>query len=151
VGLTVGVGLVGPALASGDPGWAYLREQVDELNRLLADAGLPQHHEPEEPADPPLEIGVGPYDALQRLRRLAPDAKHLQRHSDHDGFYVPIPFDDVLTGSADGVGEVGSSYALRDELERLDLDGRPEESATRDALLEAARASIERGALLVFG
>jgi hypothetical protein len=151
VGLTVTVGAVGPALASGDPGWAHLREQVDELNGLLAEAGLPEHDEPEDPPEPPLEIGIGPYGALQRLRRLAPDAEHLQRHSDQDGFYVPIPFEHVLTGSADGVGEVGSSYALRDELEALDVAGRPEESATRDALLEAASASIERGALLLFG
>jgi len=150
VGLTAAVGVVGPALASGEPGWAYLRERLDELNRLLAAAGLPEHDEPDT-GEAPLEIGVGPYDALHRLRRLAPGAEHLVRHSDDDGFYVPIPFDHVLTGSADGVGEVGSSYALRDELERLDLDGRPEESATRAALLEAARASIERGALLVFG
>jgi hypothetical protein len=150
VGLSVAVGVVGPAIASGDPGWEHLRKQVDELNRLLAEAGLPEHREPEVASERPLEIGVGPYDALHRLRRLAPDAEHLQRHSDHDGFFVPIPFDHVLTGSADGVGEVGSSYALRDELEALDVSGRPEESATRDALLEAAHASIERGALLLF-
>jgi hypothetical protein len=184
--LTATVGLVGVALASeDDPGFTPLREQVDELNRLLRSAGLPPHEEPELDDDP-LEVSLGSYGFLHRLRRVAayrwagepapepgpaplddpvldryyrddgaggePRFDHLILHSDHDGFYVPLRFERVLHGSPDGVGSVGSSYALVEELELL-REGLGEdtvERATCDELLEAARASIEQGALLVF-
>lgn len=188
MGLEVSVGFVGAALESGDSGFDYLREQLDELNRLLVSAGLPPHAEPSL-EDDPLELSIGGYGFLHRLRRVAahlwageplpdpgsepdgdpiveryyqsdgaaepgPRFDHLLLHSDSDGFYVPTPFQQVLHGSPDGIGVVGSSYALRDELERLKaaLDERyTVELTTCAELLAAARASVETGALLLFG
>ena len=156
MGLTATVGLVGAALASGDAGWDYLQGQLDDLNALLGAAGLPAHREPEA-GEELLEVALGGYGALHRLRDAAVALggerfDHLLLHSDHDGFYVPIPFERVLRGDAGGVGEVGSSYALRDELETLarSLEPGSVEAVTCAGLLEAAVASLERGALLMF-
>ncbi|CAA2102873.1 hypothetical protein [Variovorax paradoxus] len=76
---------------------------------------------------------------------------HLICHSDAEGFYVPVEFDDVLFSDADSEDEaltggmLGSSYRLRDELVQvapalgiaLD-DGQlsDEEAARIDALAE---------------
>jgi hypothetical protein len=69
VALGLSVGLVGPALAQEDPGWGYLRGWIDELNRLLREAGLPEHREPE--AVEPFELELPGYRGLHLLRRIA--------------------------------------------------------------------------------
>lgn len=106
-------------------------------------------------------------------------SSHLLCHSDSEGYYVPVEFDDLLVDS-DGElpgGVVGSSYRLRDELlsltDQLEIgvddrgqlsDDRVDELSRQRpsnvpfarerlvwlALFEAARASLEHDTTIVF-
>jgi hypothetical protein len=103
---------------------------------------------------------------------------HLLVHSDAEGFYVPVEFGDVLFGDDVPGTMLGSSHALARECEELaqalgvpaDLDPESEElwnaseeqgegdgwrrygveSFTCVRLLAAARASVRRGAAVVY-
>lgn len=105
---------------------------------------------------------------------------HLLCHSDSDGYYIPVDFEDPLylaEGAApDGAGMVGSSQRLRTELAgiasaigiRLEADGRlsaaqiaaveraeghlpfASEQYTWMVLYRACQASIESGHAIVF-
>jgi hypothetical protein len=63
------------------------------------------------------ERGVATLRRTESVRRF----DHLVFHSDADGMYLPIAFDDVVIGAGeDGMGfAVGSSYALRRECQEL--------------------------------
>ncbi|SCX73138.1 hypothetical protein [Variovorax sp. EL159] len=69
----------------------------------------------------PLPDGVDPTDDPVVEDALFDSESHLIRHSDADGFYVPVDFEEVLYSDPDDEKEVvggmlGSSYRLRDEL-----------------------------------
>lgn len=69
----------------------------------------------------PLEDDVDPSDDPVVEDALHESESHLIRHSDAEGFYVPVDFEEVLYSSPDDDDEVtggmlGSSYRLRDEL-----------------------------------
>ncbi|GGU99091.1 hypothetical protein GCM10010182_15000 [Actinomadura cremea] len=104
---------------------------------------------------------------------------HLVHHSDCEGYYVPVPFDEVIVDQRLAGGHLGSSVRLLDEVRRIaaalelpaDLDLEAEdvfdavdaetpaaevwrrhgvESYTCLQLISAAEHSIATGAALVF-
>lgn len=126
----------------------------------------------------PLEPGEDPADdpvLRQMYRRLE---SHLLCHSDREGYYVPIDFDDPILDPDHDIrgGVVGSSYRLRDELlsltEVLEVevdDGQLSDQVAEQistqrpaevpfaierlvwlALFESARVSIEKNTAVVF-
>lgn len=99
----------------------------------------------------PMEEGADPSEdpAVQAALDIA--ESHLICHSDAEGFYVPVEFDEVLFSEAEDEAEaltggmLGSSYRLRDELVQVApvlgialADGQlsDEEAARIDALGE---------------
>jgi hypothetical protein len=68
----------------------------------------------------PVEDGIDPADDPAIQAALDELDSHLICHSDAEGFYVPVEFDEVLFSDSDDVelsgGMLGSSYRLRDEL-----------------------------------
>lgn len=99
----------------------------------------------------PVEEGADPSEdpAVQAALDIA--ESHLICHSDAEGFYVPVEFDEVLFSDAESEDEaltggmLGSSYRLRDELVQVApalgitlVDGQlsDEEAARIDALGE---------------
>jgi hypothetical protein len=129
--------------------------QLEIVNQLLEQNGLPRHVEPETfgPVRPRRHVGSFPYSFLHYLRRafarlrkypdqpLEPVGKgedpaddpavedagslfdsHLLCHSDAEGFYVPIAFDEVIfdlekRGLAGAM--LGSSVKLMHELSEV--------------------------------
>ncbi|MEU8901345.1 hypothetical protein [Nocardia sp. NPDC048505] len=155
MGLAISVHSYASALTyADDPEYLeYLREDIDTINRVLADNGLPPHTEAETegPATMRKHAGSFPYSFVHYLRRayahaythpgqpLTPLAEgrqptedplleevmygfesHLICHSDAEGYYVPIDFDQVLVPEDPGIklagGLLGSSVALLREL-----------------------------------
>lgn len=126
---------------------------------------------PLEPGEDPAEDPV----LHQMYRRMD---SHLLCHSDREGYYVPVDFEDLILDPDHEIrgGVLGSSYRLRDELIsiadalEIELDGaslsddvaekvskqRPTEVPFAIerlvwlALFEAARVSIEKGTAVVF-
>ena len=196
MGLAVCVGMLAELLEDDPESAEGFEEELAEVNRVLAAAGLPPHTEPRGPLelDSRASIDGFPYSFIHYLRRayahrvLSPDwvatpladdvdptadpkiqalldgcESHLLCHSDAEGFYVPVDFDEVLfdgdggdeeeaEGDADieepaGLpgGMLGSSQRLLEELvfvapalgTRLD-DGRlsDEEAERIDALID---------------
>jgi hypothetical protein len=196
MGLAVCVGMLAELLEDDPESAKGFEEELAEVNRVLAAAGLPPHTEPRGPLelDSRASIDGFPYSFIHYLRRayahrvLSPDwmatpladdvdptadpkiqalldgcESHLLCHSDAEGFYVPVDFDEVLfdgdggdeeeaEGDADieepaGLpgGMLGSSQRLLEELVfvapalgiRLD-DGRlsDEEAERIDALID---------------
>lgn len=195
MGLAVCVGMLAELLEDDPESAEGFEEELAEVNRVLAAAGLPPHNEPRGPLelDSRASIDGFPYSFIHYLRRayahrvLSPDwmatpladdvdptadpkiqalldgcESHLLCHSDAEGFYVPVDFDEVLfdgdggdeeeAGDADieepaGLpgGMLGSSQRLLEELVfvapalgiRLD-DGRlsDEEAERIDALID---------------
>ena len=196
MGLAVCVGMLAELLEDDPESAEGFEEELAEVNRVLAAAGLPPHTEPRGPLelDSRASIDGFPYSFIHYLRRayahrvLSPDwvatpladdvdptadpkiqalldgcESHLLCHSDAEGFYVPVDFDEVLfdgdggdeeeiEGDADieepaGLpgGMLGSSQRLLEELVfvapalgiRLD-DGRlsDEEAERIDALID---------------
>lgn len=196
MGLAVCVGMLAELLEDDPESAEGFEEELAEVNRVLAAAGLPPHTEPRGPLelDSRASIDGFPYSFIHYLRRayahrvLSPDwvatpladdvdptadpkiqalldgcESHLLCHSDAEGFYVPVDFDEVLfdgdggdeeeaEGDADieepaGLpgGMLGSSQRLLKELVfvapalgiRLD-DGRlsDEEAERIDALID---------------
>lgn len=111
--------------------WGY--SGVHYLRRIAAYIGLDKEVPGpggDNPADDPVLIEYYDY--------LAPGFEHLVMHSDAEGFYVPLDFEDVIYPSEElGVagGIVGSSVRLLSECTRLaawlelplDLDPESEE------------------------
>ena len=69
----------------------------------------------------PVEDGVDPSEDPVVEDVLYSSQSHLVCHSDAEGFYVPVDFDEVLYSEPDGDeqlagGMLGSSYRLLDEL-----------------------------------
>jgi len=163
----------------GYSGLHYLRRIAAHL---AAGQPLPPPGDDDASSDP---VQQGYYDAVigkLRLLRRAPkfDRRfdHLLVHSDAEGFYVPIEFDDVIVTDDVPGSMLGSSHALVRECEELaqalgipsDLDPESEElwqasenqgegegwqrygveSFTCVRLLAAARASLQRRAAVVF-
>lgn len=69
----------------------------------------------------PVEDGVDPSEDPAVEDVLYSSESHLICHSDAEGFYVPVDFDEVLYSEPDddkqlAGGMLGSSYRLRDEL-----------------------------------
>ncbi|MBB3638373.1 hypothetical protein [Variovorax atrisoli] len=196
MGLAVCVGMLAELLEDDPESAEGFEEELAEVNRVLAAAGLPPHTESRGPLelDSRASIDGFPYSFIHYLRRayahrvLSPDwvatpladdvdptadpkiqalldgcESHLLCHSDAEGFYVPVDFDEVLfdgdggdeeeaEGDADieepaGLpgGMLGSSQRLLEELVfvapalgiRLD-DGRlsDEEAERIDALID---------------
>jgi hypothetical protein len=181
------------------------RRRFEVLRDALAAEGITGWSEPDLP--PPTYGDSFPYGWLHHLRRayalvwdeqevtpvrtrddldrsdgVVKDAasmftSHLLCHSDAEGYYVPVRFEDplFLSESIPGAGMVGSSYALLDELMRVapaigitpeedgtiadaesirSDDGRGDPFAIEQtvwlALYDACRASIRYGSAVVF-
>ena len=196
MGLAVCVGMLAELLEDDPESAEGFEEELAEVNRVLAAAGLPPHTEPRGPLelDSRASIDGFPYSFIHYLRRayahrvLSPDwvatpladdvdptadpkiqalldgcESHLLCHSDAEGFYVPVDFDEVLFDGDGGDeeeaegdvdieepaglpgGMLGSSQRLLEELVfvapalgiRLD-DGRlsDEEAERIDALID---------------
>ena len=86
---------------------------LHHLRRIAAHVGagqpLPEPGTKEAAADPLLDklYGNPPQGQFQ----------HLIHHSDADGFYLPVEFDDVLISGR--LGMIGSTYSLKKELDQL--------------------------------
>jgi hypothetical protein len=108
----------------------------------------------------PVEDGADPSEdpAIQAALDVA--ESHLICHSDAEGFYVPVEFEDVLFSESESEeealtgGMLGSSYRLRDELVQVapalgialtDGDLSDEEAARIDALVEKEEAEDDEG------
>jgi hypothetical protein len=207
VGLSISVGRLAWCIAEGceEEEIEHARDDIREINRILAENDLPAHVEPEKL--PPFRDrcrGVGlPYTMIHHLRRAVAYARqapkefvppmkgdptrdpridrelsvlmdsHLICHSDGDGFYVPIDFEEPLY--YDG-GVLGSCQAavrelvlvaplLRIRLRKGKLSDAGAEEINDDPkshplkteryvwlkLFERFRYSIEAGAVVTFG
>ena len=172
----------------GYSGLHYLRRIAAHLD---ANGELPPPGGDDSAEDPVIQAYYERLDAgtggglLGRLRRRGPAPAapagrfdHLINHSDSEGYYVPQRFDRVLRDERVAGELVGSSHALRAELETLrdalaipELDPEGDELAlavesqgegesvwqrygiesfTCARLLAAAETSVERGAAIVF-
>lgn len=145
MGLAVGVGVLADLLEHDEEGAGWLRAQIEKLNRVLAKRGLPPHQEPEAlPPLEQRSLGSIPYSFLHALRRAyacmrqgeplrtgeltAEDEdfvldvavtfmdSHLLSHSDAEGFYVPVDFEDPLGDDSLPGGFAGSTPRLLAEL-----------------------------------
>ena len=78
--------------------------------------------EPCEDDEDPSECDMVDDYGIEAMTGGEPEYMHLMQHSDCDGYYVPLDFDEVLMpGEKDEIGEVmiGSSYRLKEECEQL--------------------------------
>jgi len=208
MGLDVGVGwLARWSRELDEEEFQGFREPYDSLNELLAEAGVPRHHEPLDiPEDQTFDAQMIGYSGLHTVRRLAayyalerrlppepgrrvdaskdavlgriyeahashykrqpagwlskllrkhpqkPKFQHLLWHSDCEGFYVPIDFDEVILDNSQpqlpGLGGmIGSTRFLLEECRELArLIGLPPEiDPEDDRLWEAAEADADTG------
>jgi hypothetical protein len=205
MGLAVGVGVLADLIIHDQEGADWQRSSIAQLNAVLARNGLPPHREPERFAKKLRQHGCTsfPYSFLHYLRRAfahvredlpVPDDdtirpehetviedagsmldSHLLCHSDAEGFYVPIDFDEPIFDDDVLAHMLGSSQGLLRELIEVAphigidlLDDRPTpacEAELREiedggplwrerlvwyTLFEAATLSIEHGTLIVF-
>jgi hypothetical protein len=167
----------------GYSGLHYLRRVAAHLavRGEMPDPGTQETVDEDDVMEQYYDAAVGPTSLRGIFRRrpqLTRRFDHLMQHSDAEGFYVPIPFDDVI-GDDRLVGTLlGSSQRLESELAQTaealelpaDLDPHGDavlaaaeeqgvgegwraygvESLTCVQLLDAARASVSRGAAVVF-
>ncbi|WP_295988961.1 hypothetical protein [uncultured Variovorax sp.] len=138
MGLAVCVGMLAELLEDDPESAEGFEEELAEVNRVLAAAGLPLHTEPRGPLELDSRASTDgfPYSFIHYLRRayahrvLSPDwvatpladdvdptadpqiqalldgcDSHLLCHSDAEGFYVPVDFDEVLFDEDGGKGE----------------------------------------------
>jgi hypothetical protein len=205
MGLAVGVGVLADLIIHDEEGADWLRRSLADVNTVLARNDLPAHREPERFGKPPRLHGCMsfPYSFLHYLRRafahvreglpvpdddelrpkhdrVVEDAgsmldSHLLCHSDAEGFYVPIDFEEPIFDDDVLAHMLGSSQGLLRELievaPHIDIalvDNRPTpacEAELRDiedggrlwrerlvwyTLFEAATLSIEHGSAIVF-
>ncbi|HEY0255069.1 MAG TPA: hypothetical protein VGC41_26260, partial [Kofleriaceae bacterium] len=149
MGLAVSTHFLADMIKNDEEGAGWIRNSIELVNTLLAEAGLPAHVEPTDVRTKMRpHVGSFPYSFLHYLRRayahvhegaeltpLAPgedptedetveDASsmfdtHLLCHSDSEGYYVPIEFEDVIfdTEKRGLPGEMlGSTQRLMAEL-----------------------------------
>ncbi|RUR68462.1 hypothetical protein ABL849_07770 [Variovorax sp. 375MFSha3.1] len=159
MGLAVCVGMLAELLEDDPESAEGFEEELAEVNRVLAAAGLPPHTEPRGPLelDSRASIDGFPYSFIHYLRRayahrvLAPDwvatpladdvdptadpkiqalldgsESHLLCHSDAEGFYVPIDFQEVLFDS-DGSDEDEEEDDAQEEADEAEGDADLEE------------------------
>ncbi|WP_418124964.1 hypothetical protein [Variovorax sp. 160MFSha2.1] len=159
MGLAVCVGMLAELLEDDPESAEGFEEELAEINRVLAAAGLPPHTEPRGPLelDSRASIDGFPYSFIHYLRRayahrvLAPDwvatpladdvdptadpkiqalldgsESHLLCHSDAEGFYVPIDFQEVLF-DGDGSDEDEEEDDAQEEADEAEGDADLEE------------------------
>ena len=159
MGLAVCVGMLAELLEDDPESAEGFEEELAEVNRVLAAAGLPPHTEPRGPLelDSRASIDGFPYSFIHYLRRayahrvLAPDwvatpladdvdptadpkiqalldgsESHLLCHSDAEGFYVPIDFQEVLF-DGDGSDEDEEEDDAQEEADDAEGDADLEE------------------------
>lgn len=174
MGLAISVGLLASLDQLDAEGATWFREQINKVYKVLEDEGTPPFTEPETvPVRAFKSVSSYPYSFLHYLRRayafqreglpLAPadspisetdfeiiqDASslfdsHLLVHSDAEGFYVPVEFDDPIFSDDIPGAILGSSQGLLRELVKvapflgieLTESGEPTEPA-RQKLLDA--------------
>lgn len=145
MGLGVCVGMLADLAENDQEGADWFREEVQTLNAVLQENGIPGHEEPEsiEPFEPS-GIDSFPYSFLHYLRRAyvcarkgielrqgemtdADDAliddftnstmdSHLLMHSDAEGYYVPTDFAEPVCDERLTGGFAGSTQRLKAEL-----------------------------------
>ncbi len=127
----------------------------------------------------PVEPGEDPAQDPVLRQLYTKMSSHLLCHSDREGYYLPVDFDDLILDKDHQItgGVVGSSHRLRDELKtlthQLEIELEDQERLSDDvaeslsrqrptdvpfaterlvwlALWEAARLSIERDTAIVF-
>jgi hypothetical protein len=193
VGLAVHVGILLDVAESHPEMLDQLRDDFLNVNAVLEENGLPGHDEPEAAAWEPLSLDMYGYSGLvqeaydaaagkprlfRRGRKFDRRFDHLLLHSDAEGFYVPVEFDEVLFSDHVPGVMLGSSHALVRECEELmsvlaipsDVDPESEElwdaseaqsegdgwrrygveAFTCVRLFAAARESLKRSAALAF-
>ena len=163
----------------GYSGLHYLRRVAAHL---AAGRGLPPPGDDDASSDPVQEAYYDAVIGKRRLFRKSPNFDrrfdHLLVHSDAEGFYVPVEFDEVLFSDDVPGAMLGSAQKLSRECEELaealgippDIDPESEdlwqasedqgagdgwrrygvESFTCVRLLAAARESVRRGAAVVY-
>ncbi len=196
--LAIVVGAMADAVARDPAASEWYAADFARINELLAERGLPAHHEPQKLKGDDYSANF-PYSFLHYLRRayiyategkplpsgeptgkdekainkaLKKSESHLLRHSDAEGYYVPIDFAEVIEDSELTGNYLGSSQALLRELEVLRAPlGAPEsppesllakwdesdedeplgvERMVWAALYRAAQASIREGSAIAF-
>lgn len=205
MGLAVGIGVLADLIIHDQEGADWQRRSLAQVNAVLARNGLPAHREPERFAKKLRQHACTsfPYSFLHYLRRafahvredlpvpdddtLRPEHEsvvddagsmldsHLLCHSDAEGFYVPIDFDEPIFDDDVPAYMLGSSQGLLRELIEVAphiavelVDDRPTpacEAELREiedegplwrerlvwyTLFEAATLSIEHGTAIVF-
>jgi hypothetical protein len=150
MGLAISVGILADVLENDPEDADWVREELEQVNLVLSERGLPAHVEPE--SLPSLNtrdaMDSFPYSFLHYLRRFYAHVKadsswqptpilenqdpidddpfykefeidcnsHLLCHSDAEGYYVPIDFDEVIIDERIPGEMLGSSVRLMDEL-----------------------------------
>lgn len=174
MGLAVCVGMLAELLEDDPESAEGFEEELAEVNRVLAAAGLPPHTEPRGPLelDSRASIDGFPYSFIHYLRRayahrvLSPDwvatpladdvdptadpkiqslldgsESHLLCHSDAEGFYVPVDFDEVLFDEECGGEEDGEDGEDEEE------DGKDEDDDRDEDELEEPAGGLPGGML----
>jgi hypothetical protein len=154
MGLAISVGVLADLIENDPEGADWFREDMEQINLVLSELGLPTHVEPENL--PSLNtrdtMGGFPYSFLHYLRRFYAHIKadssrqptpllegqdpvdddpfyrqvmetdcdsHLLCHSDAEGYYVPIDFEEVIIDERIPGEMLGSSIRLMDELAKI--------------------------------
>ena len=206
MGLAISTHFLADMLANDEEGAVWIRKNIELVNAFLRDNGLPEHVEPTAVTTKMRRhCSSFPYSFLHYLRRafayvregqpLTPAGDdpsndpaiesagalfdtHLLCHSDAEGYYVPVDFDEVIFDIDDrGLpgGTLGSTQRLMAELVETapplgievkggqvsdemvakinaDQDGAPyyRERLVWLTLFEAARVSLADKTLIVF-
>jgi len=153
MGIAISVGILADLIENDPEGADWVREEIEQINIVLSERGLPPHIESE--SLPPLNsresVGGFPYPFVHYLRRtyahIRADSSwqptpilegqdpikdtvyrqtenndfdsHLLCHSDAEGYYVPIDFDEVIADERVSGEMLGSSIKLMDELVKV--------------------------------
>ncbi|WP_046247449.1 hypothetical protein [Hymenobacter terrenus] len=209
MGLTIGVNVLADLKKHDTEGYEWMKVELERVNKLLQQNNLPPHQEPEtlfaRVGRPPL--GNFSYSWLHYLRRavayqindepLTPSTGHPERdvvldaelcmfrshlicHSDAEGFYLPIDFEEPLFDDESAQvagGIVGSSFGLQRELQAVAPllsialpNGAPSETLAAQiiseperghpfwierfvwlALYDSVKFSLRHGSAIVFG
>ena len=178
MGLAVSTHALAYLIANDAEGATALTEDIALVNKLLAANELPAHTEPSEARTPRRPSTTSfPYSFLHYLRRafahvredveLTPLAEgesptddetvdeasemfdtHLLCHSDAEGYYVPIDFNDVIF-DVDNLGlaggSLGSTQRLRDELIETAIGISLDDGELSDELAAAIHAEADTG------
>ena len=147
MGLGISVGMLADLMENDEEGAEWFREELDTLNAVLQQNGLPGHTEPESIEEfMPSGIDSFPYSFLHYLRRAyvcvrkgvelrqgeftddderlideftnANLDSHLLVHSDAEGYYVPQDFPEPVSDDNLTGGFAGSTQRLMGELQQ---------------------------------